>query len=179
MLVQSSKWDKTYYIYILLLSYVLIIIRGYFPLLLFIIFCPLFFHSFTTRFDFPQLPAPWNGLVAILINDDMLSWEEKIKFGWGLAPAILFGQKYVDAQVCLFICRYACKYLYRYVQLFALLMLTYLNLSLIPPFSPLLSLFHSFLSILSPPPLLSPFHIKDNVTVSQWMKKQGMYVCVV
>jgi hypothetical protein len=28
----------------------------------------------------------------------MLSFEEKIKFGLGLAPAILFGQKYVDAQ---------------------------------------------------------------------------------
>lgn len=65
-----------------------------------------------SRFDFPSLPAPWNGLAAILINDDMLSWEEKIKFGLGLAPAILFGQKYVDAQ--------------------------------------------------------------DNVTVSQWMKKQGV-----
>ena len=51
-----------------------------------------------SRFDFPALPAPWNGLVAILLNDDMLTWEEKIRFGWGLLPAIIFGQKYVDDQ---------------------------------------------------------------------------------
>eukprot|EP01035_Chromulina_nebulosa_P019648 gene19648-25562_t len=51
-----------------------------------------------SRFDFPALPAPFNGLYAILSNNDMLTFEEKIKFGLGLLPAILFGQKYVDAQ---------------------------------------------------------------------------------
>ena len=47
------------------------------------------------RFDFPQfLPAPFNGILAILLNDEMLTWEEKIKFGIGLIPAIINGQKY-------------------------------------------------------------------------------------
>jgi 15-cis-phytoene desaturase len=47
-----------------------------------------------SRFDFPNLPAPVNGIVAILRNNDMLSWAEKISFGLGLLPAILQGQKY-------------------------------------------------------------------------------------
>lgn len=52
-----------------------------------------------SRFDFPTyLPAPLNGLAAILKNNDMLTWEEKIKFGLGLLPAIVFGQSYVDRQ---------------------------------------------------------------------------------
>jgi 15-cis-phytoene desaturase len=49
-----------------------------------------------SRFDFPDLPAPWNGIVAILGNNDMLTWEEKIKFGLGLIPAMVRGQKYVE-----------------------------------------------------------------------------------
>ncbi len=49
-----------------------------------------------SRFDFPDLPAPLNGIVAILRNNDMLSWPEKIKFGLGLLPAILNGQTYVE-----------------------------------------------------------------------------------
>nr|AUE44531.1 phytoene desaturase [Grateloupia filicina] len=50
-----------------------------------------------SRFDFPSaLPAPFNGIVAILRNSDMLTWPEKIKFAIGLLPAILFGQKYVE-----------------------------------------------------------------------------------
>jgi 15-cis-phytoene desaturase len=49
-----------------------------------------------SRFDFPDLPAPLNGLVAILRNNDMLTWSEKIKFGLGLLPAIIQGQKYVE-----------------------------------------------------------------------------------
>lgn len=49
-----------------------------------------------SRFDFPDLPAPVNGLIAILRNNDMLTWEEKIKFGIGLLPAIVQGQKYVE-----------------------------------------------------------------------------------
>lgn len=49
-----------------------------------------------SRFDFPDLPAPINGIVAILRNNDMLTWNEKIRFGIGLIPAILKGQKYVE-----------------------------------------------------------------------------------
>jgi len=49
-----------------------------------------------SRFDFPNLPAPVNGIVAILRNNDMLSWSEKMSFGLGLLPAILQGQKYVE-----------------------------------------------------------------------------------
>lgn len=50
-----------------------------------------------SRFDFPAaLPAPFNGIVAILRNNDMLTWEEKIKFAIGLLPAILLGQEYVE-----------------------------------------------------------------------------------
>ena len=50
-----------------------------------------------SRFDFPDLPAPFNGVAAILRNNDMLTWAEKIKFGIGLLPAMIQGQKYVEA----------------------------------------------------------------------------------
>lgn len=49
-----------------------------------------------SRFDFPDLPAPLNGVVAILRNNDMLTWPEKIRFGIGLLPAMIQGQKYVE-----------------------------------------------------------------------------------
>ncbi len=49
-----------------------------------------------SRFDFPDLPAPINGIIAILRNNDMLTWGEKISFGLGLIPAIVQGQKYVE-----------------------------------------------------------------------------------
>ncbi|KKI99927.1 15-cis-phytoene desaturase [Prochlorothrix hollandica] len=49
-----------------------------------------------SRFDFPDIPAPWNGLVAILRNNNMLTWEEKIKFGLGLLPVMARGQAYVE-----------------------------------------------------------------------------------
>ncbi len=49
-----------------------------------------------SRFDFPDLPAPLNGVAAILSNNDMLSWPEKISFGLGLIPAMLRGQEYVE-----------------------------------------------------------------------------------
>nr|AUE44535.1 phytoene desaturase [Campylaephora kondoi] len=50
-----------------------------------------------SRFDFPAaLPAPLNGIVAILRNNDMLTWPEKIKFAIGLLPAIIRGQSYVE-----------------------------------------------------------------------------------
>ena len=51
-----------------------------------------------SRFDFRELPSPFNGLQAILTNTEMLTWPEKILFGWGLLPAILLGQDYVEAQ---------------------------------------------------------------------------------
>ncbi|QFZ91890.2 15-cis-phytoene desaturase [Synechococcus elongatus] len=49
-----------------------------------------------SRFDFPDIPAPINGVAAILGNNDMLTWEEKIKFGLGLLPAMIRGQSYVE-----------------------------------------------------------------------------------
>lgn len=49
-----------------------------------------------SRFDFPDIPAPFNGIMAILRNNDMLTWEEKIRFGIGLLPAMIRGQKYVE-----------------------------------------------------------------------------------
>eukprot|EP00892_Ulva_mutabilis_P009889 jgi/Ulvmu1/7272/UM035_0060.1 len=51
-----------------------------------------------SRFDFPDLPAPINGIIAILRNNDMLTWPEKIQFALGLLPAIIFGQRYVEEQ---------------------------------------------------------------------------------
>jgi len=56
------------------------------------------FQKFS-RFEFPQwCPAPFNAGIAILTNNDLLTWPEKILFGIGLLPAILFGQQYVEAQ---------------------------------------------------------------------------------
>ncbi|MEO3704004.1 15-cis-phytoene desaturase [Trichormus azollae] len=49
-----------------------------------------------SRFDFPDIPSPFNGVVAILGNNNMLTWPEKISFGLGLIPAMLKGQKYVE-----------------------------------------------------------------------------------
>ncbi|KAK2969984.1 hypothetical protein RJ640_008324 [Escallonia rubra] len=52
-----------------------------------------------SRFDFPDvLPAPLNGIWAILKNNEMLTWPEKVKFAIGLLPAMLGGQAYVEAQ---------------------------------------------------------------------------------
>lgn len=50
-----------------------------------------------SRFDFPSwLPAPLNGIVAILRNNDLLTWPEKVRFALGLLPAIVLGQRYVE-----------------------------------------------------------------------------------
>lgn len=52
-----------------------------------------------SRFDFSEaLPAPLNGILAILKNNEMLTWPEKVKFAIGLLPAMLGGQSYVEAQ---------------------------------------------------------------------------------
>ena len=50
-----------------------------------------------SRFDVPDIPAPFNVIVAILRNNDMLTWEQKIRFAVGLLPAIVRGQQYVEA----------------------------------------------------------------------------------
>ena len=49
-----------------------------------------------SRFDFPDMAAPWNGIAAILRNNDMLTWKEKVLFGIGLIPVMLRGQSYVE-----------------------------------------------------------------------------------
>lgn len=49
-----------------------------------------------SRFDVPDIPAPFNVIASILRNNDMLTWEQKIRFAVGLLPAIVRGQKYVE-----------------------------------------------------------------------------------
>jgi 15-cis-phytoene desaturase len=49
-----------------------------------------------SRFDVPDFPAPFNVITSILRNNDMLTWEQKIRFAIGLLPAIVRGQKYVE-----------------------------------------------------------------------------------
>ncbi|GAB4525061.1 MAG: 15-cis-phytoene desaturase [Pleurocapsa sp.] len=49
-----------------------------------------------SRFDVPDIPAPVNVITSILRNNDMLTWEQKIRFAVGLLPAIVRGQKYVE-----------------------------------------------------------------------------------
>lgn len=52
-----------------------------------------------TKFYFPPfLPAPFNMGWAILSNDKMLSWTDKIRTGVPLLPMLLGGQEYIDAQ---------------------------------------------------------------------------------
>jgi uncharacterized protein with NAD-binding domain and iron-sulfur cluster len=38
------------------------------------------------------------GILAILKNNEMLTWPEKVKFAIGLLPAMVGGQAYVEAQ---------------------------------------------------------------------------------
>jgi 15-cis-phytoene desaturase len=49
-----------------------------------------------SRFDVPDIPAPFNVIAAILRNNDMLTWEQKLRFAVGLFPAIVRGQTYVE-----------------------------------------------------------------------------------
>jgi 15-cis-phytoene desaturase len=49
-----------------------------------------------SRFDVPDIPAPLNVIASIINNNDMLTWEQKIRFAIGLLPAIVRGQKYVE-----------------------------------------------------------------------------------
>jgi 15-cis-phytoene desaturase len=46
-------------------------------------------------FDVPNLPAPFNIITSILRNNDMLTWNQKVRFAIGLIPAIVRGDKYV------------------------------------------------------------------------------------
>ncbi|MFN6066948.1 MAG: FAD-dependent oxidoreductase, partial [Pseudanabaena sp.] len=46
-------------------------------------------------FDVPDIPSPFNIIVSILRNNDMLTWEQKIRFAIGLIPAIIRGDDYV------------------------------------------------------------------------------------
>ena len=66
-----------------------------------------------SEFQFPDIPAPWNGVVAILRNNSMLTWPEKIQFAIGLLPAIIFGQVrqrcFRGVQLCMLgLCPTAC-----------------------------------------------------------------------
>ncbi|MEA5564491.1 15-cis-phytoene desaturase [Anabaena sp. UHCC 0399] len=49
-----------------------------------------------SRFDVPDIPSPFNVIASILRNQDMLTWEQKIRFAIGLTPAVVRGQKYVE-----------------------------------------------------------------------------------
>ncbi|MEM6837070.1 MAG: 15-cis-phytoene desaturase [Cyanobacteria bacterium P01_C01_bin.120] len=49
-----------------------------------------------SRFDVPDMPAPINVIMSILRNNDMLTWEQKVRFAVGLTPAIIRGQQYVE-----------------------------------------------------------------------------------
>ncbi|ACO70161.1 phytoene desaturase [Micromonas commoda] len=52
-----------------------------------------------TKFYFPpNLPAPFNMAYAILTNDKMLTWTEKLRTGIPLVPMLLGGQEYINAQ---------------------------------------------------------------------------------
>ena len=49
-----------------------------------------------SRFDVPDIPAPFNVIISIIRNNDMLTWTQKFKFAIGLLPAIIRGQEYVE-----------------------------------------------------------------------------------
>lgn len=49
-----------------------------------------------SRFDVPDIPAPFNVIVSILRNNDLLTWGQKVRFAIGLLPAVVRGQKYVE-----------------------------------------------------------------------------------
>jgi 15-cis-phytoene desaturase len=47
-------------------------------------------------FNVPDIPAPINIIVSILRNNDLLTWQQKIRFAVGLLPAVVRGQQYVE-----------------------------------------------------------------------------------
>lgn len=50
-----------------------------------------------SRFDVPDIPAPFNVIMSILRNNDLLTWKQKLRFAIGLLPAVVRGQQYVEA----------------------------------------------------------------------------------
>jgi len=64
-----------------------------------------------TSFQFPpNVPAPFNMAAAILTNNEMLSFEEKIKMVPGLLPMLLEGQSFIDKQDELSVLEFMKKY---------------------------------------------------------------------
>lgn len=52
-----------------------------------------------TSFDFiPGIPAPFNFALAILTNQKMLSFTEKLQTAKPLLPMLLYGQDFIDQQ---------------------------------------------------------------------------------
>lgn len=49
-------------------------------------------------FDVPNIPAPFNVITSIVRNNDMLTWGQKVRLAVGLIPAIVRGDRYVEAQ---------------------------------------------------------------------------------
>jgi 15-cis-phytoene desaturase len=47
-------------------------------------------------FRVPDIPAPLHVLTSIATSNDMLTWNQKIRFALGLWPAVVRGQQYVE-----------------------------------------------------------------------------------
>jgi 15-cis-phytoene desaturase len=64
-----------------------------------------------TTFDFiPGIPAPFNFGLAILLNQKMLTFEEKLQTAPPLLPMLLEGQPFIDAQDELSVTEFMRKY---------------------------------------------------------------------
>jgi len=64
-----------------------------------------------TTFDFvPGIPAPFNFGLAILLNDKMLSFAEKLQTAPPLLPMLVEGQAFIDAQDELSVLEFMRKY---------------------------------------------------------------------
>ena len=57
-----------------------------------------------------SLPGIW----AILRNNEMLTWPEKVRFAIGLLPAMVGGQGYVEAQDGLSVTEWMKRQVYSY-----------------------------------------------------------------
>ena len=64
-----------------------------------------------TSFDFISgIPAPFNFALAILTNQKMLSFIEKLQTAKPLVPMFLYGQDYIDQQDELSVSQFMKKY---------------------------------------------------------------------
>merc|ERR1719321_1824773 len=64
-----------------------------------------------TTFDFvPGIPAPFNFGLAVLMNQKMLSWREKLQTAPPLLPMMIEGQNFIDEQDELSVQDYMRKY---------------------------------------------------------------------